>query len=418
MKIKTIRKQIMVAMIGVILIYFAISMGYSMLEYATLNQLMDGEMEQAFDLMEQVLEGANPDDPAVQMLMSDEYYDGILKHVDESLNKLEVGYIAALVLVIVISFLYSRRMSNRIVNPIVRLEEQMKAVGEGHLDQMVRIENAPEEIEGLANCFNSMTTSLQEYIRQLTQTTSDKNRLSMELTLMRQIQANMLPSRYPTLNNVMMHADVWRFSEIGVAYYDFFPVDESRLALIVGDVTDQGVMATLFAVMSQNFIRGFAKMGYAPSRILSETNNLLSEKNEFGLNVAVTVVVIDHMTGEIAYAMAGGEPPILRQAGSAAKPVSDQMTIPLGNMENVGYHTYKTRLAQGDTLAVYSHGVVEAKNAANESFGAGRLAEAIEARLGYELSEASEEIRSRIHTFTGGAAQAEDGIMLLLRYLG
>jgi sigma-B regulation protein RsbU (phosphoserine phosphatase) len=177
-------------------------------------------------------------------------------------------------------------------------------------------------------------------------------------------------------------------------------------------------MATLFAVMSQNFIRGFAKMGYQPSRILAETNNLLSDKNEFGLNVSVTVVMIDHVTGEMSYAMAGGEPPILRQTGGNAKPVSDEMTIPLGNMENVGYHTYKTRLSQGDILAFYSHGVVDAKNAGGERFGQDRLEEAVEARLGYELSEASEEIHTRLTTFTGGANQMEDGMMILFRYLG
>ena len=94
------------------------------------------------------------------------------------------------------------------------------------------------------------------------------------------------------------------------------------------------------------------------------------------------------------------------------------MTIPLGNMENVVYHTRKTRLMQGDILAVFSHGVVDAKNDKEQSFGLGRLKDAIESRVGYELSEASEEIYSRITEFTGNAKQTEDGMMLLFRYLG
>lgn len=418
MKKKTIRKQIMMAMVMVLLISSGVSGIYSIAKYKAISDFIDNDVEEFFDLAEEAVEHSDPNNPAAQKLMSDEFYLRMGRHFGSSSRMLMVVYVVTFILVIVLSYLYSQRAANKIIKPIERMEEQMKAVGEGHFDRMVSVDDAPQEIEGLADCFNAMTVSLQQYINKLTLTTADKNRLSMELTLMRQIQANMLPSRYPTLNNVMMHADAWRLSELGVAYYDFFPVDESHLALIVGDVTDQGVMATLFAVMSQNYIRGFTKMGYPPSRVLAEANNLLSENNEFGLNVSVTVVVIDHMTGEMSYAMAGGESPIRRQTGAAAKPVSDQMTIPLGNMENVVYHTNKTRLVQGDIISVYSHGVVGAKNAQGESFGLERLTEAIEARLGYEMSEASEEIHSRLSAFTGGISQAEDGMMLLFRYLG
>ena len=418
MKFKTIRTQIVVSMLTVLMIFFAGSMFLSVEENATLEDLIETDIEEYFDTISEALKDVRGTSVALEKLNSDEFYDQIEGRISAGIRKIGFLYGSTFTLVILFSFIFSRWMANKIVSPIDRLQEQMKVVGEGHFDQRVHIENATKEIEGLVECFNAMTASLQEYISQLTQTTSDKNRLTMELTLMRQIQANMLPTRYPTRNNVMMHADVWRLSELGVAYYDFFPIDECRLAIIVGDVTDQGVMATLFGVMSQNFIRGFAKMGYPPSRILAETNNILSEKNEFGLNVAVTVVVIDHAMGEMSYAMAGGEPPILRQTGSTAAPVSDQMTIPLGNMENVVYHTYKTRLAQGDILAICSHGVVGAKNAQGENFGTPRLTEAIEARLGYELSESSEEIHSRLMEFTGGAPQMEDAMVVLFRYLG
>ena len=418
MKNKTIRRQIMMSMFIVLVIFFVISMCFSAVEESILQKSMDGKLRDYFEKVDAVLDELEDTDPAVKALNHNELGDEILERISVSVDRIQASYFIALLAIVVISLIYSRITANKIVEPINQLEEQMKDVGEGHFDKMVHVDNAPKEIEGLTECFNAMISSLQQYLDKLTKTTSDKNKLTMELTLMRQIQANLIPSRYPTINNVMMHADAWRFSEAGVAYYDFFSIDETHLALIVGDVTDQGVMATLFAVMSQNFIRGFAKMGYAPSRILAETNNLLSEKNEFGLNVTLTVVVIDHVTGEMSYAMAGGESPILRRTGGSAEPVSDEMTIPLGNMENVVYHTRKTRLMQGDILAVFSHGVVDAKNDKEQSFGLGRLKDAIESRVGYELSEASEEIHSRITEFTGNAKQTEDGMMLLFRYLG
>ena len=205
---KTIRKQIMRSMIIIVLIYFVLTRIYTVIKDMTYKEIFDTDVKEVLELVEELLEDSdNDDNPAAQRLKSEEFMEGIIKDVVIAAVTVEVVSVFTLVLVIVLSILYSKRASTRIVRPIEQLEVQMKAVGEGHFGITVKVDDAPKEIEGLAGCFNAMTDSLRNYIKKLTETNSEKEKLITELTNMRQIQANMLPSRYPTLNNVMLHAD-------------------------------------------------------------------------------------------------------------------------------------------------------------------------------------------------------------------
>ncbi len=420
MKHTTIRRQIALLIFVVVGLFYITSMAFSIYEIKALSRQIEAESHRMIDRYENGFgneDEAGREAPERNRKNREELSDAIDKRINASVRNIMVKMSASGVLALIVAIFVSGYVAGRIVHPIERLGSQMQEVGQGNLDREVVVDG-PEEVEELARHFNLMTAALKEHMEQLTLTTSEKERMTAELVLMRKIQADMIPDRYPTRSEMLLFADAWELSGSGGSYYDFFMVDDDRLAIIVGDVSEQGVMATLFAVMSQTFLQSFCKMGYAPSRALAETNNQLSERNAMGLNVAVTVLLVDLSSGEVQYASAGGEPLIVRTAGENARTLDGEVTIPLGNMENVVYRPHRLMLRQGDGLTIYTRGTVLAQNEAGEWYGHERLAAMIDRKVGYELPLIIDDVHADMSAFMGDKRQESDSLIVLFRYLG
>ena len=155
-----------------------------------------------------------------------------------------------------------------------------------------------DEIQKLSNSVLQMEIDIKEYITNLTKVTAEKERISAELNVAKQIQADFLPSIFPAFperDEFDIFATMEPAKEVGGDFYDFFMVDDDHLAFLVADVSGKGVPAALFMVIAKTLIKNHTQKGEKPSDVFEQVNNQLCENNKEGMFVTVLCALIDHI---------------------------------------------------------------------------------------------------------------------------
>jgi sigma-B regulation protein RsbU (phosphoserine phosphatase) len=312
-------------------------------------------------------------------------------------------------------------IARSITRPLRAMAAATEAVAAGNLDIELPPAASRDEVGKLTDSFRAMKVSLKDHIRQVAEAAAERERINGELTIARDIQMNILPKGLPPLpprDRFDLHAIIEPAREVGGDFYDYFPVDENRLCFVIADVSGKGVPAALFMAMSMTLLKATAREGLPPERILSKVNDELSRDNEVNMFVTLFCGILDTSTGELVFSNAGHNPPLLmRSAGDVAflKTVNG---LALGVMEGFPYRSETLLLEPGDTLFLYTDGVTEAMNRADELFGDHRLRRAGEALAGNPLPEMAAGIIEQVTLFAAGAAQSDDITIMALRYKG
>lgn len=355
----------------------------------------------------------------------------VMTYSIESLFSQHMKHICfTIILVLVWLFWLSFKDSKKFVTPIVELTNGVKEIAKGNLDKKLDIKTG-DEIETLADGVNNMTSELKLYIDNLSKITAEKERISTELNVARNIQAGMLPSVEPIFSNKKefdLAANMNPAKEVGGDFYDFYMLDENHLALTVADVSGKGVGAALFMVISKNILQNYVLMassayseGKEPdlAQIIEHANKRLFENNKEFMFVTVFFGVLDLRTGEFAYVNAGHNPPLVRQKedGQFNYIRSLKKNCVIGVSKKAKYQEHRLTLSHGDMLFLYTDGITEAMNEQHEQFNEDRLKSALDSVL--EDSKASE-ILSTVHKavkqHVGEAEQSDDMTMLGLVY--
>ncbi|MCR4708520.1 MAG: serine/threonine-protein phosphatase [Clostridiales bacterium] len=236
-----------------------------------------------------------------------------------------------------------------------------------------------------------------------------------------ELQQAMLPGGKKTGEmdgRCMLAASMEPARVVGGDFYDYFPVDENHLALVIADVSDKGLPAGLFMMSVKNLLHSRARQGGTPAEILSDVNADLTENNVTGMFVTVWMGILDLSTGEMVCANAGHEYPMLRSGNGGFCLFRDQHGFVLGGMAGMKYRDYTLHLSPGDAVFVYTDGLTEANNPAGEQFGLARLEAALSAAAGRAPKEILASAREYEQAFVNGAEQFDDLTMLCLEYRG
>lgn len=199
----------------------------------------------------------------------------------------------------------------------------------------------------------------------------EKEKLEHELLLARKIQEAILPKQLPELPGWQVAAHWQPARAVSGDFYDFIEFSGGKQGLVIGDVTGKGVPAALVMATTRSGLHAVVKLKEDPSAILFELNNLLATDLPPGMFVTCLFVVFDPANGRLRFANAGHELPYLCASASASELRATGM--PLGLMPDMLYEEKEAVLAPGDTLLMYSDGLVEAHNPEREMFGFPRL---------------------------------------------
>lgn len=250
---------------------------------------------------------------------------------------------------------------------------------------------------------------------------ADKQQIESELNVATHIQTSMLPRifpAFPSRKEFDVYAVMNPAKEVGGDFYDFFMVDEDRVAIVVADVSGKGVPAALFMVIAKTLIKDHAQRGASPDVVFTDVNRLLCETNDEGMFVTAWMGVLELSTGHLAYVNAGHNPPLLKRAGGEYDYLRARSGFVLAGMEGVRYRAGSLDLAEGDALFLYTDGVTEATDAEQRLYGEQKLAAVLNANRDKNPEALLAAVKSDVDAFVGQAPQFDDITMLNLCYYG
>jgi sigma-B regulation protein RsbU (phosphoserine phosphatase) len=200
----------------------------------------------------------------------------------------------------------------------------------------------------------------------------EKKRIESQLEVARQVQASLLPDRPPEVAGFDVAAENLPTWEVGGDYYDFIRFPDGQLGLAVADVAGKGVPAALIMATFRAALRTQVRNDFAIGQIVRKVNHLLWESTSDAQFVTAVYGVLDTTTGRFTYTNAGHNPPMLvRMDGSVEELVHGGPA--LGVFEVANYEEAIVDVQKGDTLVLYTDGVIEAADADNREFGVKRL---------------------------------------------
>jgi sigma-B regulation protein RsbU (phosphoserine phosphatase) len=312
-------------------------------------------------------------------------------------------------------------ISGTITRPLRAMAEATGDIARGNLDGALPPVKSRDEVGKMTEGFMAMQKSLKEYIRKLTETTAVKERMESELNIAREIQMSILPKIFPPFPDrpeFDLYAVIEPAREVGGDFYDFFQIDPIHLCLVMADVSGKGVPASLFMAVTKTLIKATAKAGITPAEILTRVNQELAPGNEAAMFVTLFCGILNAETGEICYANAGHNPPLLIDREGKATYLPKTGGLVLGVMEGIRYQDECLRLDAGESLFMYTDGVTEAMNLEQELFSEERLQKELILSARRPVQEIVSNLMQRIKDFSGEALQSDDITMMVLQYRG
>ncbi len=246
-------------------------------------------------------------------------------------------------------------------------------------------------------------------VRSQEQQARARERIDQELRVAQLIQQQFLPQQAPAPEGWSVVPHYRPAREVGGDFYDFIPLPEGRIGLVVGDVTDKGVPAAMVMATTHSILRTDAPRIVDPGAVLRRANDLLCAEMPPNMFVTCLYAVLDPATGHMRFANAGHNLPCIRTAaGDVVEPRATGM--PLGLLPGLEYEEQEVTIAPGSTALLYSDGVVEAHDPDRELYGFPRIRALVGRTAGDEVVQA---VLDDLEAFTGPGSEQEDDITLV-----
>ncbi len=240
--------------------------------------------------------------------------------------------------------------------------------------------------------------------------------LKRELDVAQQVQMSALPKDLPSSETHDVQALMIPAREVGGDFYDFFPLGDELIGLVIADVSGKGIPAALFTLMTRTLLKGTARDSPSPADCLSRVNDLLAEDNETCIFITLFYGVFDLRDGVFRYSNGGHNPPRLVRSDSQVEELPATQNLVLGIAPGHEYRNGEVRLAPGDALFLYTDGITEAQNSNDEEFGEERL-DAKLASLGQvSTHEIVTTVVDAVRAFAGDAPQSDDITCVAMRF--
>ncbi len=337
--------------------------------------------------------------------------------------------LAAIILAIVVCLLIAYFIKKNMVKPIMHISDLAEMYAEGYEERSLKHEDNVKLVFGDIPCSriteaNDLLSSMQKmeleinsYIKNLDTVTREQERIRIELDTASAIQAAMLPDAtdpFPGRDEFEIFASAKTAKEVGGDFYDFFLIDEDHLGLVIADVSGKGVPAALFMMACKIIIKNLAIAGLSPSKTLMKANEQICANNKEGMFVTVWFGILSIKEKKIVASSAGHEYPFIKK-GDRFDIFKDPHGIILGGMEGVKYKDYEIELEKGDTILVYTDGVVEATDKDKKLFGNKRLLESLNKESNLDPKALIGHVIEDVNAFVGDEKQFDDLTMMCIR---
>jgi len=335
---------------------------------------------------------------------------GEIKKVVEGIRTSFVMIMTAMFLIVgAISFFLSRM----ITDPILALMRGAKAIGRVEMEHTVEVKTG-DELEVLADSFNTMARNLKLHMEDLRCTTAEKERLQKELEIARGIQLRLLPQHPPYIEGMDLAANNIPAQEIGGDFYDYIPISRGSWGLVIADVSGKGMPAAIFMGLSRTIVRASATDNPSPAAAIKQANELICRDSTSGMFVTLFYAILNAKERKLRYVNAGHNPPLLIRNGGEVESLRTR-GIALGVTHYIDLQEAERILRPGDTIVFYTDGVTEAINVEEEAFGERRLIEIVRENSNLPARGIIGKVEEAVVAFAGKEPQFDDITLLVLK---
>ena len=296
-----------------------------------------------------------------------------------------------------------------IINNLQKINDTLGRITKGDLNVTVDV-RSNKEFSSLSDDINSTVSTLKRYIAEAAA------RIDKELEYAKQIQLSALPTNFPDNEDFRIYAQMIAAKEVGGDFYDFYKLSDTTVAFLAADVSGKGIPAAMFMMTAKTIIKDLAESGMAVNDIFTKANEKLCGNNESGMFVTAWMGILDLTTGNVQFANAGHNPPLLKRADGSFEYLKTRAGFVLAGMEGVRYRSGEITLKEGDRLFLYTDGVPEATNEENKLYGEDRLLSFMNQNASTEAVELLPALKANIDEFVGNAPQFDDITMLMFDY--
>jgi serine phosphatase RsbU (regulator of sigma subunit) len=241
----------------------------------------------------------------------------------------------------------------------------------------------------------------------------ERQRMEQEINIARDIQQALLPKDFREFPHLSVRGINFPCLSVGGDYFDVFPLSDNRTAFLIADVSGKGLGAALLTTMLQGALSAMT-LGTDPALVFNHVNKFLCSHAEVGRYATMFFGILDQQ-GHLEFINAGHPSPILLRKGVAEEAFAEG-SFPVGLVPEAEYTAVCLKLEPGDTMVLFSDGVTEAMDPAEELYGVPRLRELLNGRLECPLEDLQKCVLESVETFTRGASQADDLTLLIVRY--
>ena len=219
---------------------------------------------------------------------------------------------------------------------------------------------------------------------------------------------------FPDHSSYAVCADMTPATQVGGDFYDYFTVDDTHIAVTIGDVSGHGMAAALFMTLTKTLLKVYAQAGYPTDKVMANVNRYLAKSNPEKLFVTGWIGILDLTSGILSYTNAGHNPPILIHTGGETDYLMSKPNFVLGRRRRVNYTEEQIKLSVGDKLILYTDGVTEAQSPNEDFFGDEQLLTLVRSANDQDQSALVQTIRSAVDNFENGNEHYDDATILTL----
>src|SRR5207245_1338101 len=226
--------------------------------------------------------------------------------------------------------------------------------------------------------FDEVTQAVEAQRRAIAEKLEFERRAAQELEIAKQVQARLFPQTLPPLKTLEYAGLCIQARKVGGDYYDFLDLGQERLGFVIGDISGKGIAAALLMANLQANLRSQCAIASdQPQRLLCSVNQLFCENTPDGSFATLFFAEYNDTTGRLRYANCGHLPALLLHSDNSVERFEATATV-LGIFKDWECEIGECQLHPGDSLALYTDGITESYNSADEQFGEQRLIEALQ----------------------------------------
>jgi sigma-B regulation protein RsbU (phosphoserine phosphatase) len=334
---------------------------------------------------------------------------------------LVLGVVGVLFLIIqfvalVIGFVLARQITGA-VHDLFTGTQHVRAGNFGHQIPV----RARDQLGELAESFNLMTTEVTTLLGEM----AEKGRLEQEMFAAREIQQKLLPTGPLKVTGLAVTAFCEPAREVAGDYFDFLPITDTMVGLLIADVAGKGLAAGLYMAQLKVIVQSLSRLHHEPKEFLTAVNKVVSANLDGKSFITMSYGVIDVERREMTFARAGHCPLIHVPANQPAGMRKSRMLTPDGlvvglqiddgTMFESLLQEQTIALAPGDLVVWFTDGIPETMNEAFDCFGEQRLAQVVEQYAHLPFEQLRSYILAELRAFAGGADQHDDMTMILMK---